>query len=50
MSKLNIKDLKCCGNCKYFFPLFCTFFQKKINPEKYCNKWQYDNLKQENRI
>jgi hypothetical protein len=42
-----IKNLKCCGNCTYFYDNECSKFPE-IDGE-YCDKWEDDTLTQEDR-
>ena len=42
-----IKNLRCCGNCTYFYDNVCSKFPT-IDVE-YCDKWQSDELTAEDR-
>ena len=42
------EDLACCGNCDQD-DIKCDFAIKKISSSGYCDKWQSDKLKREDR-
>lgn len=56
--KINIEDLKCCGNCRYFSFLqaknsllgmnFCELIEEYIDVE-YCDYWEFDGWRSEDR-
>jgi len=50
VKKMKIEDLKCCGNCDCFNHGKYCFKEIKITHfNKYCDKWKYDGLTQEER-
>ena len=42
-----VEQMKCCGNCTYFYDNECSKFPE-IDGE-YCDKWESDTLTQEDR-
>ena len=57
---MEMKDLKCCGNCKYLFPLKneCMWNPSTamnapplaLRACKLCNKWKYDDRLEKDRL
>jgi uncharacterized small protein (DUF1192 family) len=43
-----LKNLRCCGNCTYFYDNECMKFPATVDGE-YCDKWESDTLTQEDR-
>lgn len=45
---MKVEDLKCCGNCKLFFPEaggYCTNMNCAVPPYGYCKLWEKDTFK-----
>jgi hypothetical protein len=38
-----IRNLKCCGNCKYYFTLDCPI-HSDIDPNRICDNWTFDEM------
>ena len=52
MNKLNIENLKCCGNCTHFsISNVCTLNSKNCACSwTVCKDWEYDNYTTKTRI
>ena len=52
--KLNLDDLKCCGNCinseTVDFVIKCDISGEKMEGYNYCNCWDFDGFEQEDRL
>lgn len=36
-----VKNLRCCGNCRYYFTLECPV-HSDIDPDRICDDWTFD--------